>query len=109
MKTQMKTLLVATSLVAASLASASPFRYVPVPATSVEACIAEVDQRADYTGGSRVVHNVDVDQRRSVGHELRISTLVMGEADGKALREYVTVCTVTPKHAPLAFTMSEAP
>ena len=42
----------------------------------IEACVAEINRQADYSDATRVVHNVDVDKRRPVGHELTIETLV---------------------------------
>jgi hypothetical protein len=101
MKTINKALFVSAFLLAAGSASASSLIDRPVPPASVEACIAEINAQANYTGAARVVHNVDVEQRRPLGHELTIRTLVL-KADGETtLRSYATHCTVTPRHVPL--------
>ncbi len=82
MKIINKTLFVSAFLLAAGSSSASPMLERPVPPESVEACVAEINARADYTGAARVVHNVDVEQRRPLGHELTIRTMVLN-ADGQ--------------------------
>ncbi len=101
MKTINKALFVTAFLLTAGSASASPLLERPVPPESVEACVAEINAQANYADAARVVHNVDVKQRRPLGHALTIQTLVL-KADGETtLRSYATDCTVTPRHVPL--------
>jgi hypothetical protein len=101
MKTITKALFVSTFLFAHGSVLASPLIDRPVPPESVQACVAEINAQADYRGAARVVHNVDVEQRRPTGHALKIQTLVLN-ADGETtLRSYATDCTVTPRHVPL--------
>ena len=101
MKTINKILFGSAFLLVAGSASASPMTDRPVPPESVEACVAAINAQADYTGAARIVHNVDVEQRRPLGHELTIRTMVL-KADGETrLRSYATECTVTPRHVPL--------
>lgn len=101
MKTINNALFVSVFLLAAGAAYASPLIDRPVSPESVEACVAAINAQANYTGATRVVHNVDVEERRPLGHSLSIETLVL-KADGKTpLRSYATECTVTPRHVPL--------
>ena len=101
MKTITKALFASAFLFAAGAAYASPLIDRPVSPEGVEACVAEINAQANYTGAARVVHNVDVKKRRPLGHSLSIETLVL-KADGETpLRSYATDCTVTPRHVPL--------
>ena len=103
-----KVLLVPALFASLSTAVASPWIDKPVSQEGIEACVAEINRQADYSNATRVVHNVDVDKRRPVGHELSIETLVL-DADGAAtLRAYATECTVTPKHVPLSVQVTPA-
>ena len=96
-----KVLIIPALFASLSTTEASPWIDRPVAREGVEACVAEINRQADYSDATRVVHNIDVDKRRPVGHELTIQTLVF-DADGAAtLRTYATECTVTPKHLPL--------
>ena len=92
---------IAALLLSATSAVASPWIDRPVSSEGVKACVAEINRQADYADAARVIHNVDVDSRRPLGHDLRIETLVL-DADGRqTIRAYATECTVTPKHLPL--------
>ena len=78
----------------------------PVSEASVEACVDKVRQQADYPEAGTVRHDVEVEQRRSIGHKLYISTSILEEGSGKT-RQYATVCTVVPNRAPLDFRIRE--
>ena len=77
------------------------------PQSTVDTCVAEISDRADYTAATRVRHDVESEARRTVGHILRIDTLVYGDADGKLLRQYVTRCVVGNGPEPLHFEIRE--
>ena len=103
-----KVLVIPALFASLSTATASPWIDKPGSQSVVDACVAEINRQADYSNASRVVHNIDVDKRRPVGHELTIETLVL-DADGAAtLRTYATECTVTPKHVPLRVEVTPA-
>ena len=101
MNDYLKPLFIAALLLSASSAIASPWIHRPVSSEGVKACVAEINRQADYTDAARVIHNVDVDSRRPLGHELRIETLVLNADGSETLRAYATECTVTAKHLPL--------
>lgn len=77
------------------------------PKSTVDRCVAEISDYADYTAATRVRHDVESEQRRTVGHILRIDTLVYGDTDGKLLREYLTRCVVGNGTEPLHFEIRE--
>jgi hypothetical protein len=78
------------------------------PQNTVNICVAKISDHADYTAATRVRHEVESEQRRTIGHILRIDTLVYGDADGKLLREYATKCVVGNSLKPLRFEIEEA-
>ena len=77
------------------------------PKSTVDTCVAEISSHADYTAATRVRHDVESEERRTVGHILRIDTLVYGDVDGKLLREYTTRCVVGTSVEPLYFEIKE--
>ncbi len=103
-----KLLLVPALLLTLSSAAASPWIDRPVSDEGVKACVAEINRQADYSAAVRVIHNVDVETRRPVGHELRIETLVLEAGTDETKRAYTTDCTVTPRHLPLRVQVREA-
>jgi len=90
---------------AASMAN-SAFSKMP-PQRSVEMCVAEIADHADYATATRVRHDVESEQRHTVGHILRIDTRVYGNADGKLIREYATKCVVGNGNEPYRFKIEE--
>lgn len=77
------------------------------PRSTVDTCVAEISDHADYTAATRVRHDVESEERRTVGHILRIDTLVYGDADGRLLRKYATRCVVGNGPEPLHFEIRE--
>jgi len=77
------------------------------PKSTVDRCVAEISDHADYTAATRVRHDVESEERRTVGHILRIDTLVYGDTDGRLLREYKTRCVVGASIEPLYFEIKE--
>ncbi len=90
-----------------SSATAGPFLEAPVADESVEACVAEIRRHADYADAGSVLHNVEVESYRVVGHKLRIATTILDDVNGEAIRAYSTVCAVTPREVPSKFRIRE--
>jgi hypothetical protein len=74
--------------------------------SEVKACVAEIRGSIDYTGASRVRHDVVLVKRRLVGYAMKIDTAVYGDTDDSP-REYATWCVVNGNHKPLKFEISE--
>ena len=104
--------------VAVSLTLAGLFMLAaPVQAATVEesgvadevnACVAEVRDRVDYSEAARVRHDVTAIERRTVGYTLKISTSVFGEAESEVIRAYAATCVVNGDNPPLSFEMAES-
>ena len=77
------------------------------PKSTVDLCVAEVSEHADYTDAVRVRHDVESRERRTVGHVLKIETYVYGAADGALLREYKSTCAVANGPKPVKFRIEE--
>ncbi len=69
-------------------------------AQSVQACLSEINDRADYSTASRVRHWVhDIRQTRRTRMRIRIETTVYARHSGEAREEYVTSCLIAgPDH-----------
>jgi hypothetical protein len=72
----------------------------------IRSCIAELGQRADYSGASQVRHEITVTKRRSFGHRLDIQTSVYSEADA-SIRAYATRCIAYRDHKPFRISVTE--
>lgn len=81
--------------------------YTDAPSRDIEMCVAEVRQRADFTGASRVRYDIVSTRRRHVGFEIEIETTVYAPTDGAVLREYETLCVATGGTTPSRIRMSE--
>ncbi|MGI9233563.1 MAG: hypothetical protein ACR2RD_08035 [Woeseiaceae bacterium] len=90
-----------------AVATANSWLPELVPQSSVDMCVAQIADHADYTAATRVRHEVKSEQRRTVGHTLRIDTLVYGNSDGKLIREYATKCVVGNGLEPVVFVIEE--
>ncbi len=62
----------------------------------------------DYSGATRVRHDVIAIERRTVGYTLKISTSVYGEAEGEAIRAYAATCVVNGDNSPLSFDIDQS-
>lgn len=80
-------------LFATNVAFAIPGFTTDAPQSSIDTCIAEVANYADFADAESVVHNVKTEDRRVSGHKLRIQTLVVGEG-GDTVREYAAACAI---------------
>jgi hypothetical protein len=59
----------------------------------VEACIAEIGERVDYDGASRVVHQVvAIDQKNLIELSIRIETSVLFDDESGTSRGYLASC-----------------
>ena len=77
------------------------------PQSTIKICVAEISDFADYTAATRVRHEVDSEKRRTIGHILRIDTLVYGDTDGRLLHKYVSKCVVGNGPEPVRFEIKE--
>ena len=107
MKLSKTTLALAIAGLSAPAAASTTFDFQEVaPADKVDVCVAEVGNRADYTGAVRVIHDVESEQRPSFGHRLVIDTTILSEGD-TVIREYATVCVVANGDEPVSFRIRE--
>ena len=77
------------------------------PSSTINACVAEIDDRANLEGATRIRHVVEAKKRRSIGHKLKIDSTLYDDAAGKVLREYASVCVVTRGNVPYRFEIEE--
>ncbi len=97
----------AALLLTGASVQAQPLMPVDPSPEAIDACVARILEHAGLGDAVRVKHWVEIEQRRSVGHKLNISTQLLPEASDGGTREYSTVCTVTPRKAPLRFEIRE--
>lgn len=71
------------------------------PAEKVDACVAAITAKADYSDANRVRHEVLSKKRRRLGHKLVIDTTVFGESNGEVIRRYAAICYVSYGDAPI--------
>jgi hypothetical protein len=95
-------------LLLSAAATADSWSAELAPQSTVDMCVAEIAEHADYSEAARVRHEIESEQRRTVGHTLRIETLVYGGTDGKLIREYATRCVVGNGLEPVRFVIKEA-
>jgi hypothetical protein len=101
------TSIAATGLLAATAAQAD-FVYPDVaPPETIDICVAEIDAQANYEDATYVRHEVASRPRATLGHTLRINTLVYDETDGQLIRAYKTTCAVSNREVPVSFRIEE--
>lgn len=83
------------TLFAANIALAEPGLDPEAPQSSIETCVAEVANNADFSDASAVTHNVDSKPRSVSGYKVHIKTTVYGDDAGTVLRRYVSSCAIT--------------
>ncbi len=87
--------LAVAGLIISSSAFALPGFSEQAPESSIQQCVAEIGEQANYENAARVRHEVNSKERRVSGHTIKIDTTVFG-ADGlEVIREYATVCAVS--------------
>lgn len=84
--------LVLLGLSAGNVAMASPYLDQEAPQSSLDTCITEVSNNADYDGASAVMHFVDSKPRSVSGFTVRIKTEVYD--GGAVIREYRSNCAI---------------
>lgn len=80
-------------LLAANVAFALPGFSSDAPQSSIDSCIAEIANSADYVDASSVTHEVVTQNRRVSGHRMSIHTIVYGDNDA-VIREYASRCAI---------------
>ena len=104
MKTE--ALLRVLSLAAIGLLSTSAARASDIaPQPKIDACVAEVAARADFSDASVVRYDIVSEQHRPRRHRLAIDTRVYDGAE--MLREYEAVCIVAADPEPVKFKLKE--
>lgn len=110
----MRTIKVAavTSLAIASLAISANAFALPglsqeAPRSSVDLCVAQIADQANYEDAVRVRHEVDSKARRISGHKIFVTTTVFGVDGDEAIREYATVCSISDKAQTKKFKIKE--
>lgn len=106
-KTRAMISLATLGLLISTASMAHPWFSDVAPQSSVDMCVAEIADHADYSQAARVRHEVESEHRRTVGHILRIDTRVYGQSDGKLVREYTTKCIVGVGLEPVRFVIRE--
>ena len=107
MNKQVTTTLAALGLLFSAGAQADSLSPTIAPKSTVDYCVSQIADHADYTDATRVRHEVESDKRRSIGHILRIDTRVYGDAGDELIREYATTCAVGNSQRPLSFRIKE--
>ncbi len=100
-------LLAVAGLVVSSGASAMPGFSDPAPMSSIQVCVAEIGERANYDGAVRVRHDVNSKERRVSGHKIMIDTTVFGADGNEVIRAYATVCAVSDQSETKKFRFRE--
>ena len=77
------------------------------PASSVQQCVAQIGEEANYENAGRVRHEVDSKERRAGGHTITINTTVFGVDGDEVIREYATVCAVSDNSETKRFKIKE--
>ena len=80
--------------------AASPFDEAASD-SSIEQCVAQIGDQANYADASGVRHEVATLKRQVVGQWLKIDTKVYGDEDGQVIREYATTCVIGRDGVPL--------
>lgn len=94
-------------LVVSGSAFAMPGFSEQAPASSIDVCVAQISDNANYERAGRVRHEVDSQARRVGGHTIHVETTVFNEDSGEVIREYATVCAVNDKQETKKFRMKE--
>lgn len=89
------TSLAIATLVVSANAFALPGLSEQAPESSVNLCVAQIGEKANYDDAVRVRHEVDSKARRISGHKIYVTTTVFGVEGDDAIREYATVCAIS--------------
>jgi len=97
---------VATTPVFAAPLAGTAFEQAQIE-MEIQSCLAEVGSHADYEGATRVLHEVTVSPRRSLGHRLDIRTSIYAGNGEDVIRAYTTRCLAYRDNSPAKFRISE--
>ena len=100
-------LALAATLTVSANAHAIPGYGETAPASSIELCVAQISEKANYENAGRVRHNVSSRQRRVSGHTISVDTTVFGPDGHEVIREYTTVCVITDNKQTRHFAIKE--
>ncbi len=103
---QVTTSLAVLGLMSSAVVQADGLFTNIAPDSTVDLCVTQIAGHADYAGATLVRHEVESRERRSIGHELRIDTLVYDD-EQVLIREYLTTCAVGHSQRPLTFRIKE--
>ena len=101
------TTLAAVGLFISSSALAMPGFTKDVPKSTIDICVAQIAEQANYENAVRVRHDVETRPRRFSGHILKIDTTVYGADGEEVIREYATTCAVTDRQETKLFKIRE--
>lgn len=107
MKKQVATTIAVLGLVISAGAQAGPVFPKVAPQSTVDYCVQQIGDLADYNDATQVRHEVESSELRSIGHTLRIDTRVYGENEDQLIREYATTCVVGNSQRALSFRIRE--
>jgi len=107
MNKQAATTIAVLGLVISAGAQADSLFPKTAPQSTVDYCVEQIADYADYQDARRVRHEIESKERRSIGHELRIDTRVYGDLEEEVIREYATTCAVGNSQRPLTFRIRE--
>ena len=94
-KYALSTSLAIAGLVVSSNAAALPGFSEQAPASSVQICVAQIGEQANYEDAGRVRHEVDSKERRVSGHSIWVDTTVFNANGDEVIREYATFCAIS--------------
>jgi hypothetical protein len=106
-KYAVSTSLAIAGLIISSNAAALPGFSEQAPASSVQLCVAQIREQANYEDAGRVRHEVDSKERRVSGHTIRIDTTVFSALGDEVIREYATICAVSDDAETKRFTIRQ--
>lgn len=87
--------LAVTGLAISGGAFAAPGLSDGAPDSSIQLCVAQISEQANYENAGRVRHVVDSKERRVGGHTIMIDTTVFDAGGDQVIREYTTTCAVS--------------
>ena len=99
--------LAAVGLFISASALALPGFGDDAPQSTIDVCVAQIADQANYENATRVRHVVESKQRRISGHILKIETTVFGVDGEEIIREYATTCAVNDRHETRLFKIQE--
>lgn len=107
MNKQVAATIAVLGLVISAGAQADPLFPKNAPQSTVDLCVQQIGEYANYDDARRVRHKIESEELRSIGHKLRIDTRIYGDAEDQVIREYATTCAVGNSQRPLTFRIRE--